>query len=284
MISCIIGSKDRLTKLKKLMPSLYSNYKSIGAEPDIIVIDGGSRADVIRYLVSCPGVTLLREGMLHGVTRAYNRGFRLAKYPYVTWFSDDVELTPNLFKLAVENFKQLGANDVLSISMNNNDGQGWHVYRDITPVGFCTKKLMTRVDFWSEDYITYASDLDFCLKAMSAGGKMQKNPELRINHYMNSADELHKQNSSANADTNRYRKVWGIVTPGRDTDHISKRVYPNVFVNAQNKSELIHKVQRVWREISWCNIYVEDYQGLDYLASMNVIANPGMKDSCTVVL
>ncbi len=269
MISCILGSKDRDEKIKNLLKSVYENYDSIGVEPDIIIIDGGSKPSLISYLEGCRGVTLIKENGLHGVTRAYNRGFRLAKYKYLTWLSDDLVLDPELFKLASQSLPGIGDLDVLSMSMNNNDGAGWHVYKDITPVGFCTKELMKRVDYWSEDMITYASDLDFCLKALSVGGKMGANPALKMNHYMDHKDELHTVNTSGNTDTDRYRKIWG--TDGVSSNyHLSARVYPNVYILASSPEELLSKVQDVWKNISWCNIYTNNLFGLDYLNSMNI--------------
>ena len=271
MISCILGSKDRDGKIKNLLKSVYANYDSIGVEPDIIIMDGGSKPDLIKFLEGSRGVTLVKENGLHGVTRAYNRGFRLAKYKYLTWLSDDLVLEPDLFKLAKENLPKIGDLDVLSMSMNNNDGAGWHVYKDITPVGFCTKELMKQIDYWSEDLITYASDLDFCLKALSVGGKMLKNPKLRMNHYMDHKDELHQINTSGNKDTQRYRKAWQ--TDGKSSNyHLSKRVYPNIFINPKSAEELVQKVQEIWRDVSWCNIYTTNLFGLEYLRSMNVSA------------
>jgi len=272
MISCILGSKDRTQKIKNLLKSVYENYDSIGVEPDIIIVDGGSKPDLIKYLESCRGVTLIKENGLHGVTRAYNKAFRLAKYKYLTWLSDDLVLDPDLFKLASKDLPKMGDLDIISMSMNNNDGNGWHVYKDITPVGFCTKELMKRVDYWSEDYITYASDIDFCLKALSAGGKILKNPSLKMNHFMDSKDELHRVNSG-NSDTNRYNRAWAVK---KNAPHnLSGRIYPNVHIKALTAKDLIEKIQLVWAEFSWCNIYTDNYHGLEHLKSMNVLLDIG---------
>lgn len=267
MISCILGSKDRDQKIKALLKSVYENYKSIGVDPDIIIIDGGSKPDLIKYLESCEGVTLIKENGLHGVTRAYNRGFRLAKYKYLTWLSDDLVLDKDLFKIASDALPKMGDLDVMSMSMNNMDGNGWNVYKDITPVGFCTKELMKQIDYWSEDYITYASDLDFCLKALSAGSKMIPNPNLKMTHYMDHKDELHNVNNSTNNDTNRYRKAWQI---GGKEYKLSKRIYSSIYVKAVSGEELIKKIQDIWANNSWCNIYTDNLYGLEYLRSMNV--------------
>lgn len=276
MISCILGSKDREQKIKNLLKSVYENYDSIGVEPDIIIFDGGSKPDLIKFLENSRGVTLVKENGLHGVTRAYSKAFRLAKYKYLTWLSDDLVLDKDLFKLAEQALPKMGDLDVMSMSMNNNDGNGWHVYKDITPVGFCTKELMKQIDYWSEDYITYASDLDFCLKALSVGSKMIPNKNLKMNHYMDTKDELHMINTTGNKDTVRYEKAWA--TNGRQkTYKTSNRIYPNIYINAKSAEDLFKKVQNVWDNISWCNIYVNDMFGLDYLKAMNVLlVEPGI--------
>jgi hypothetical protein len=113
MISCILGSKDRFSKLKVLFKSILEQYNEVGIEPDIIVLDGGSKPEVLKFLEETPGVTLIKESMMHGVTRGYNRGFRIAKYPYVTWLSDDQRLEPGFMKAALEHIKTLADNDFI---------------------------------------------------------------------------------------------------------------------------------------------------------------------------
>lgn len=276
MISCILGSKDRFDKLKVLFKSILEQYEEVGVEPDIIVLDGGSKPEVIAYLEGLPGVTVLKENMMHGVTRAYNRGFRIARHPYVTWLSDDQRLEPGFMKNAIEHVKTLKDNDFIGISMNNSDGRGFLTYRTVTPVGICSKKLMKRVDFWSEDYITYSSDIDFCQKAIGLGGCLVMKKDIKLMHFMDGHDEVHKSNNLP-LDDRRFRKAWGI-RPGRYTS--SDRIYSNVFINASSGQELLKKVQDVWRDVSWCNIYTKSCFGMDYLLSMNVFV--GDESKCQV--
>lgn len=271
MISCILGSKDRLSKLKVLFESIMKEYKNAGIEPDVIVIDGGSAQDVIEFLKSQPGTTILKENMMHGVTRAYNRGFRLAKYPYVTWLSDDQRLEPGFFVNAISHIKELGQNDFMGISMNNNDGGGFRTYKTATPVGVCSKSMMKRVDFWSEDYITYSSDIDFCVKAIGLGGKLQMRNDVKIMHFMDVKDETHRENNVP-IDDQRYQKAWNTKL-GKYSK--SDRIYPNIFVSANSADELLRKIQDIWRGKSWCNIYTQSYHGLNNLASMNVMIGDG---------
>jgi hypothetical protein len=273
MISCILGSKDRFSKLKVLFKSILEQYNEVGIEPDIIVLDGGSKPEVLKFLEETPGVTLIKESMMHGVTRGYNRGFRIAKYPYVTWLSDDQRLEPGFMKAALEHIKTLADNDFIGISMNNSDGHGFLTYRMVTPVGICSKKMMQRVDFWSEDYITYSSDIDFCQKAIGIGGKLVMCRDIKLMHFMDGHDAVHQSNNLP-IDDNRFKKAWN-VRPGRYTS--SQRIYPNIFVSASSGQELLNKVQVVWRDISWCNIYTNTYFGMDYLSSMNVFVDDESK-------
>lgn len=271
MITCILGSKDRLGKLKVLFKSIMDEYKVAGIEPDVVVLDGGSKPDVIEFLKSQKGVTLIKENMMHGVTRAYNRGFRMAKYKYVTWLSDDQRLEPGFFVNAVKHIQSLGPNDFMGISMNNNDKSGFLTYHTATPVGVCSKSLMKRIDFWSEDYITYSSDIDFCVKAIGLGGKLQMRKDVKIMHFMDVRDEIHRENNQP-VDDKRYQKAWSVKL-GKYSK--SARIYPNIFVYAKNATELLQKVQSVWRTTSWCNVYTQSYHGMDYLASMNVFIGDG---------
>jgi GT2 family glycosyltransferase len=270
MISCILGSKNRVSKIKACLESVYKNYESINVEPDIIVIDGGSSEDLLSYLRSCKGVSLIQENGLHGVTRAYNKGFRLAKYEFVTWLSDDLILSNDMFK----NFSKhsnIGPNDIVAISMDN--GSGYQLYDRATPVGFCRKQLMKNVDFWSEDYITYYSDIDFCFKAKSVRGKIITDPSIKMRHNVDFNDELHRENSAENSSTNRGVKVWNVTNNLCKT---SERIYPNIFITASSLQELLNKVQKVWLEYSWCNIYTSNTFGSN-LEHMNVFISEDNK-------
>lgn len=275
MISCILGSKDRSQGIKNLLTSVYSNYNSINVDPDIIIIDGGSSPDLVSFLKSQRGVTLIEENGLHGVTRAYNRGFRLAKNKWIIWLSDDMVLTADVFKNAIKRFETLSDDDILAVSLNNHDKHGWVKYGVLTPIGFCTKKLLQKVDFWSEDYITYASDIDFCIKAIGAGATTVMASEIKIDHYLDYRDDVHQQ-LKVNKDSPRHDKIWKI-RQGWDKSCFSytNRIYPNVYVRANDANTLINKIQNVWRNHSWCNIYVDNLFGMDYLVSMNVFVKTG---------
>jgi hypothetical protein len=275
MISCILGSKDRSQGIKNLLTSVYSNYNSINVDPDIVIIDGGSSPDLTSFLKSQKGVTLIEENGLHGVTRAYNRGFRIAKYKWVIWLSDDMVLTDDVFKNTVKRFETLSDDNILAVSLNNHDKHGWTKYGVLTPIGFCTKKLLQKVDFWSEDYITYASDIDFCIKAIGAGATTVMASEIKIDHYLDYRDDVHQQ-LKVNKDSPRHDKIWKI-REGWDKSCFSytDRIYPNVYVKANDANSLIAKIQNVWKNNSWCNIYVDDLFNMDYLASMNVFLKTG---------
>jgi len=272
MISCILGSKDRDEKIKKMLDSVYINYENINVVPDIIIIDGGSSVDLISLLKNKPGVSLIEESGMHGVTRAYNRGFRLAKYKWVLWISDDMILMPDLFKNAIKRIQTASDKTILSVSLNNNDGKGWTRYKEMPPVALCTKKLLCSVDFWPEDYITYASDVDFCLRAIRNGANTIMSSELKINHHLDYSDEIHAQ-THINVDTPRFVKIWASKVKNKSSD--SYRIHPNIYVKANNKTLLISKIQNVWKNNSWCNIYVDDLFNMDYLKSMNVFVKTG---------
>ena len=245
MISCILGSKDRSQGIKNLLTSVYSNYNSINVDPDIVIIDGGSSPDLTSFLKSQKGVTLIEENGLHGVTRAYNRGFRIAKYKWVIWLSDDMVLTDDVFKNTVKRFETLSDDNILAVSLNNHDKHGWTKYGVLTPIGFCTKKLLQKVDFWSEDYITYASDIDFCIKAIGAGATTVMASEIKIDHYLDYRDDVHQQ-LKVNKDSPRHDKIWKI-RAGWDKSCFSytDRIYPNVYVKANDANSLIAKIQNV---------------------------------------
>jgi len=258
MISIILGSYNRFDKLKKSIESIL-NSKNI-ENPEIIIMDGGSTSEIDSLINSFnyKNIILYKEGFLHGVTKAYNKGFRLAKNDIITWTSDDCEYLEDSLYSAYKSLKNNNNNNntAISLLMDSQDGKGFVDYGENSPICMAYKSLYKKVDYWSEDFITYGSDNDFCIKIHRSGGRIISEPNAKVIHMVDLNDFLHKENTKINKDSSRYVKIY---SNNWEFIKSKKRIYPEILIKSNSIEELISKFEKSKIEISWGNYYTNNY-------------------------
>ncbi len=263
MISIIFGTFNRLLRLKNSIASINRAAQLLPSPPEIIVIDGGSTDGTLGYLSGLPNVTLIAEGGLHGVTRAYNRGFRMASRPYITWFSDDFTYQPNALLVLLNRLKR--ENNMTLLAPTIGVGGKFRNYAPNTPIGIGHRTLFQRVNYWSDEFITYASDNDFSLRITMAGGRVVGEPGAKVIHHIDMKDHLHRENLSNNRCSQRYVDLYRKGIRGW------RRTYPEIWIKAESAAELIKKIENARLSSGWCNFFTgRDFGMGDLLASMNV--------------
>lgn len=280
MISVILGTYNRLQKLKRSLESIAGENQLLGNSIEVIVADGGSSDGTIEYLQSKPfGLDLkfLAEGTLHGVTRGYNRCFRLASRPLVTWTSDDCRYESGSLPALVQRINTEAPRTLVGCYTNNNDGRGWVEFSAFKccTIGGARKTLFEEVDYWSEDYITYASDVEFSFKINRSGGKIVFEPKARVFHEMDSKDPLHGINNAENTASKRFSDIYNAKNPRRYID--TGKMYPDVFISSNDIDEFFFLLEKARTEVSWGNFYsTSDFGQLALLTSMNVRLVPNL--------
>lgn len=271
MISVIFGTHNREQKLKKCLDSIANEAVSFDNKVEVLIADGGSTDGTLDLLRSNQyqfDIRFIAEGALHGVTRCYNRLFRMAKYPFVTWMSDDCRYEKGTLSALIDRIDKESSKTLVGCYVNNDDGLGWVEYtkQKACTVGGARKSLYESIDFWSEDYLTYASDIDFCCKLIRSGGKVVFEPRARVFHEMNHGDQLHKINNSENIASTRFDRIY---QKRRFAE--TGKMYPDVFLIGDTAEVILNKLENARINISWCNFYclslVGEYQ---LLRSMNV--------------
>lgn len=274
MISVVLGTYNRLDKLKRSIESIAKENPSLQGSVEVLVADGGSTDGTIEYLQSKPfGLDLkfIGEGALHGVTRCYNRCFRMAKKPLITWTSDDCRYEPGSLSALVKKINASTPKTLVGCYTNNSDGRGWVEFsaQKCCTIGGARKSLFEFVDYWSEDYSTYASDIEFSYKINRSGGSVIFEPKARVFHEMDSKDSLHGINNSDNIASKRFddifnnRNVRKFVNTGE--------TYADVFIVAVNLTEFILLLEKARTDICWGNFYtIQDFGQPSLLESMNV--------------
>lgn len=96
-ISVIIPTKDRLSYLKKVIPSYLMQEE---VREIVVVIDGstdGTREYLEDYCRGSKVVRFVDNGINRGTPFARNRGIDVARYEYIFMAEDDLELSENFF-------------------------------------------------------------------------------------------------------------------------------------------------------------------------------------------
>jgi glycosyltransferase involved in cell wall biosynthesis len=284
MISVILGTYNRIEKLKKCIDSIKkSNIK----EPaEIIIIDGNSTDGSVEFIKSHPDIIYINEGGLHGVTRAYNRGFRLSSRKYITWGSDDFVFMPDTLQNAVDRLEKEDWKTMISFSSDFMDGRGYISYTDCAPTGACYKDLFKYIDYWSEDFITYASDSDFTVKAYMSGGKAVPEFECKIQHKLDVNDYLHQQNLADIKCIDRYNQLY--INDRNYMKYIRKykNTYIDIWINATSIDELVHKLEKARLNNGWVNFHTDKgFDKINLLNSLNISVGPfkGNNNYCKVL-
>ena len=274
MISVILGTYNRLDKLKKSLESIAKENPSLNNTIEVLVADGGSTDGTIEYLRSKPyelDLKFIGEGALHGVTRCYNRLFRMSKHPLITWTSDDCRYEPGSLIALVNRANSEDDKTLIGCYTDNSDGRGYVEFSDqkCCTIGCAKRSLYELVDFWSEDYLTYASDVDFSQKINRSGGQVVFEPKARVFHEMSVNDQLHNINNSDNIASNRYSYIYTDKNLRRFVQ--TGKTYPDIFISANDISEFIRLLEDSRVKISWGNFYTtKDFGYLPLLESMNV--------------
>lgn len=280
MISVILGTFNRLAKLKRSLESIAKENQLLQNSVEVVVADGGSTDGTLEYLRSKPfGLDLkyIAEGSLHGVTRCYNRGFRLASRPLVTWTSDDCRYESGSLPALVQRINAESPRTLVGCYTNNSDGKGWVEFSafQCCTIGGARKTLFEDVDFWSEDYVTYASDIEFSSKINRSGGKVVFEPKARVFHEMDSKDSLHGINNAENIASKRFADIYHEKNARRYID--TSKMYPDVFISANDLNEYLSLLEKARTEVCWGNFYSSsDFGQLNLLTSMNVRLVPSL--------
>src|ERR1035437_4710876 len=108
-VSVIIPTKDRLSSLKRVLPSFLMQNE---VREIVVIVDGSTdgtieflndfcrESDVVRYL---------DNGVNRGLPFSRNKGIDAAKYEYIFMAEDDLELTENFLGTLSSHMASIGA-------------------------------------------------------------------------------------------------------------------------------------------------------------------------------
>lgn len=108
-ISVVIPTKDRLSHLRRVIPS----YLMQDEVREIIVVVDGSTDGTLEFLeqlcLENEAIRYLNNGVNRGIPFSRNRGMDVARCEYIFMSEDDLELTENFFRTLSTHMVQIGA-------------------------------------------------------------------------------------------------------------------------------------------------------------------------------
>ena len=245
-ISLIIGTYNRLNKLKKTINSIINNFYG-NLKVEIILIDGGSTDGTYQYFNSIKNkfysAQYFNEGKLNGVVKAYNVGYMMATGRYTSWLSDDFVLQKDCLKEMMKACVTSRKKDILAYLNDLNDGRGYHCPH-VAKKPFCYIGTMLtsslRESFgWIEDYKTYGVDIDQCYRIYRWGGRVIPVKGALIKHDIDLNDELHKLNVPDSKKNNDSKRCYDIFKKNKTKS--SGYSIPNVFVGGADANVIYNK-------------------------------------------
>jgi GT2 family glycosyltransferase len=176
-------------------------------------VDNGSTDDTQNFLQRIGGnLQVITNTYNLGFAKACNMGAKAARGKYVLFLNNDTIPFPGWIEPLFRGIEQDGA-DIVGAKLIypdgkiqhagvafNKDGIGFHLFRrepfDFPPANkkrflqcvtgaclFMKKQTFFELEGFNEKYINGFEDVDFCLKASTAGKKILYNPECLVVHY-----------------------------------------------------------------------------------------------------
>lgn len=231
-VSIIVPTRNRLKDIQICVDSIYEFTKEITYE--IIIVDGLGNA--YELFKDHTPVVYIRDNENLGAAHAFNMGFMNAMGKWTVWLNDDVLVTKDWLKIALEFMEKnpkigLGAFFFRELDETGNtiyyktnsiyDGEycsrtfaAWtiHSSRTYANFGILKTSLMKKLNYFDEKtFGCYACDTDFSHRVVASGLGVAPMYGSRIIH-LNRQDENKKRNFEVNKgyheDHKKYIERW----------------------------------------------------------------------------
>lgn len=201
----VVGTYNRLMLLRRLLASIAAGTS---CDHEVVVIDAGSTDGTVEYLRAQDAVTPVFQGERPGITRAYNRVLRQLDARYVGFMSDDSELVPGSFDLAVSILDAHPGIGLVGLKMRDTQGEGARLsymggmseYGILTAThAFLRMDVLRAIGYFNERYHSYGLDPDLTASVLCAGYRVVITKHVAVLHHRAWVDDLgeEKERSAA---------------------------------------------------------------------------------------
>lgn len=210
LVSIIIPCRNESRFIEKCLASVCAFQRPQGVDFEVLVLDGRSQ-DNTRVLAEAaaardPRIRVLdNPGIIQST--AVNLGVRAARGAWIMRLDAHAFYPPNYLRLCYETALRTGAHNVgglfiTEISATNYPAKivqaltthkfgvgdaGYRTgakeaYADTVPYGFFRREIFDRLG-WFDERLVRAQDYEFNRRIIAAGGKVFRNPSIRVYYY-----------------------------------------------------------------------------------------------------
>lgn len=172
-ISFCAATYNRFPLLKKLLKSIRDG---IGNYPyEIVIADGGSTDGTLEYLRKQEDVKLIEIGKPSGSIKALNKSFKKAKYEYITFPNDDMELVPEVIIKCcnlLDKYPEVAMVSPKMIESTRSNFPNIGIWKNrliISKLHIIRSDIFKKIGFLSEKFKTYYVDADSTLDVLNLG-------------------------------------------------------------------------------------------------------------------
>jgi GT2 family glycosyltransferase len=183
-VSIVIATHARCDRLKRCIAGIRAN---VSVPHEIIVVGGAADDGTSEWASGQPDIRFIRETRREGATKAYNKGFRSARAPYVMWLNDDAYPLPAAVEAALRMIERPDLNDVGMVGFYHNfdrrlnrldsvefAGRTYSIYNVrgacYANFGLLRRTLIEKLGYLDERYYFCAWDPDLSLKVQREAG------------------------------------------------------------------------------------------------------------------
>lgn len=177
-VSIIVATRNRKDDLRA---ALHSLQKQTVAHEIIVLDDGSTDSTSDMVAAEFPDVRLFRSEESLGVIRQRNLGAKVARYPVLVSFDDDMELPdPHTVEQALQYFDhpRVGAVAIPHINVRLNrkiykqapDEKGICLTNSFIGLGYLVRRdLFIRLNGFRESFFMQTEESDYCIRMLDAG-------------------------------------------------------------------------------------------------------------------
>lgn len=213
-ISICIPTYNRLPHLKRLLVSIFDGFGDYPYE--VIIADGGSTDGTTEYLKKINNIILIEQKELTGAVKAFNACFKLAKYDYIFWATDDFIILPEVLKKAcnlMDDHKDIGlvAPKMQEPTVGNLPGVDLVIHSLVLSKTYvCRTSILKEINYFDENFRMYGVDNDSCLSILNKGYTIIFTRDVGVihNRLKDNASILTHKKEIIQKDRKYFKKKW----------------------------------------------------------------------------
>jgi GT2 family glycosyltransferase len=189
-LSIILGTYNRLPKLKKCLSSILGKIKT---DYQLVIIDAGSNDGTINFVEKFgKPLRLIKQNKRIGQVKSFNRYLPKIKSEYVCWISDDNVVVVDVLDEAVKTLDNNKAIGMVGLKVKDMTGRfkNESYIGGIWPSGILNMNqgvirsdLFRKLKYFDSEFPDYGIDADLTTRVLMEGYKVVLTKKIGVFHF-----------------------------------------------------------------------------------------------------